>query len=86
MSAYRPTQDDVGDGPGAGKAGAIPKLFFAADRALDDIAAAAPTIANEIDDMKNELKDLLGRFASNGASEKVAPTSPAEEGMPNFRM
>lgn len=87
MSAYRPSmQDEEGEGGdefGAGQAGAIPKLFYAAHKALDDIAAAAPTVASDIDKVKSTLMDVLGKVVSSGAAER-APISPMGEGMPSF--
>lgn len=86
MSAYRPSSaPEGGGGPGPGQAGAIPQLFFQADQALDTIASAVPTVANDIDSIKSALRDVLRKMLSIGAPNQVPNPQPAGgEGMPQF--
>src|SRR5262245_15339029 len=81
LTAYRPVaggEMEGTEGAGPAQAGAVPRLFFQADQALDQIASAVPGASATIDRIKTELKDLLVQSLSGKASpeEKDAEAVP----------
>lgn len=67
LNAIPPSGGDM-----AGKASAVPRLFFNVEKSLDDIARVAPSVANEIDEVKATLRGILAR-AVNGAEPTPEP-------------
>lgn len=70
-----------GGTPGTFNAGAVPKLFFTAEQALDEIATSVPTIAADIDRIKGELRDVMSAVLAGGANAQQEPIPRMEEGL-----
>lgn len=73
LSAYPATGDS---GPGPEKGGAVLRLFESVIKTLDTIALAAPQCADDIDDVKMALQDILVDIVNYGASDKPSTKSP----------
>lgn len=80
LSSYREDDGDTGS-PDKAHAGALPKLFFNAEKALEAIAAAVPKFSDEVDDINNALRDLLSKVMSEG----VHRLKYDQEGLPSYR-
>lgn len=69
-----------GGSPSPNQTGAMPRLFFEAEKSLDVIAASAPEVSKDIDRLKSDLRDILTRVLQGGAARPKP--SLDQEGLP----
>jgi hypothetical protein len=83
LSAIAGGADPQGGGPTpSGTGGGLAKVFFNVEEQLDTIASALPEAAEEIDQIKAQLKGVLVKAVPQGGSSsgpsKVGLDSPGE--------
>lgn len=82
LSGMRTSQGPQAD-PGAGVAGALPKLFFQTLRTLDVIAAVLPDQSQSLDAIKTALQTVLTKTISRGGQDQgMMGGAPPQAGAP----
>jgi uncharacterized coiled-coil protein SlyX len=59
---------DNGNPNPSGGGGGIAKQFYAVEQALDTLASVLPEHTEEIDEIKSQLREILAKAISGGAS------------------
>jgi hypothetical protein len=80
LSSFQP--NGGGEDPSAFSAAALPKLFFNAEQALDEIAAVVPAFSKDIDMIKGDLREVLRQAIPRGASSSKTMSSSGGSGLP----
>ena len=71
-----PTSGQVGEGEKPNSKAGLPRLVFEIERSLDSIADAVPGVADQVDDMKSTLRDLLASALQGGGQEQGGSEDP----------
>lgn len=70
-----------GDGPGAGIAGALPRIFFQLSQQLDTLARVLPEQSEKIDGVKGQLQEIMALAVQGtglqGRDENQSPVGSA---------
>lgn len=78
-------RSNVGGSTPSGGGGGIAKQFFAVEQALDNLASVLPEHSEQIDEIKAQLREILAKAISGGASfEKDAQSAGLNSSAPDL--